>query len=312
MEKRAYEVVDPKKMRSTIAALWLAVTVMASPGLAAPGMSQEEAAAVIARTRQWVQGYMESLPNFTCRKTYQVFMGPPIKRPTLAKWAKKLPGWTRSQHRWKRQQVKTRTRGAQSIGRSSSASRTMSPLKPRHRKLHESEWLVRMVQGEGESYEWVGGSSEGLGRGYFAGWLSELFRDELQTRFEWLEDAELRGYGVHVFQTVTPRDFYRYSGQGDQAGIWVGFRGRLYIDRTSGRVLRYLAEEPIGLGEDLELKSGRMLFDYDFVKIGDEQALLPVKSLVFTRYRRHSTLAETEFHSFRQFQTETKLDFGGQ
>ena len=153
----------------------------------------------------------------------------------------------------------------------------MSPLKPRHRKIHESEWLVRMVQGEGESYEWVGGNRDGFGRGYFAGWLNELFRDGLQTRFEWLEDAELRGYGVHVFQTVTPRNLYRYSGEADQEGIWVGFRGRLYIDRASGRVLRYVAEEPIGLGGELDLQSGSMLFDYDFVEIGDEQALLPVK-----------------------------------
>ena len=41
-------------------------------------MSREEAAAVISRTRQWVQGYMESLPNFTCRKTVRVFVVPAI------------------------------------------------------------------------------------------------------------------------------------------------------------------------------------------------------------------------------------------
>ena len=293
---------------------WLAMTAIASPVLVvgASGMSRETAAAVISRTRQWVRGYMESLPNFTCRKTYRVCVGPVVKKPKLAKWAKELPGWTRSQHRWERQRVRTNTRGAQSIGRSSSSNMPLGRLKPGHRKIHESEWLVRMVQGKGESYEWVRGSSEGYGRGYFAGWLNELFREELQTRFEWLEDAKLRGHGVHVFQTVTPRNFYRYSGQGNQEGVWVGFRGRLFIDRASGRVLRYVAEEPIGLGEELDLQSGRMLFDYDYVKIGDEQVLLPVKSLVFTRYRRHSTLAETEFHSFRQFQAETKLDFGGQ
>ena len=291
------------------AVLWWAVTAGASQGQAA-GMSREEAAAVIARTRQWVRGYVESLPNFTCRKTYRVFLGSAIRKPKLAKWAKELPGWTRSKHRWERRRVKTNTRGAQSIGRSSTPTLPLGNLKPRQGKIHESEWLVRMVQGEGESYEWVRGSSEGYGRGYFAGWLNELFREELQTQFEWLEDAELRGQGVHVFQTVTPRNFYQYGGQGDQEAVWVGFRGRIYIDQASGGVLRYVAEEPIGLGGELDLQSGRMLFDYDYVRIGDEQVLLPVKSLVYTRYRSHSTLAETEFHGFRRFQAETLLDFG--
>ena len=295
-----------------VAALWLGLAAMASPGLAAPGMSPEEAAAVIARTRQWVQGYMESLPNFTCRKTYRVFVGPVIRKPKLRKWAKEMPDWMRSKHRWKRQRVRPSTTGVQSIGRSSSSSMPLRPLKGAHRKIHESEWLVRMATGEKESYEWIRGNIDGYGRGYFAGWLNELFREDLKTRFEWIEDAELRGYGVHVFRTVTPSNFYQYGGQGEVEGVRVGFRGRLYIDRATGGVLRYVAEQPIGLGKEHEVKSGSMLFDYDYVELGEEQVLLPVKSLVFTRYRAISTIAESLFQEYRRFQVETELDFGGE
>ena len=169
-----------------------------------------------------------------------------------------------------------------------------------------------MVKGEGESYEWIRGSRDGYGRGYFASWLAELFREELQTRFEWIEDAELRGHGVHVFGTVTPKNFYRYGGEGNEEAVLVGFRGKIYMEGATGRVLRYVAEEPIGLGNEHVVKSGRMLFDYDYREIGDEVALLPVKSLVYTRYRGRSTLAESSFHQYREFQSETRLDFGGQ
>lgn len=177
-------------------------------------------------------------------------------------------------------------------------------------RIHESEWLVRMVQGEGESYEWIRGGRDGYGQGYFAGWLVELFREELQTRFEWLEDSELRGHGVHVFVTVTPRNFYLYEGGVDEEAVFVGFRGKLYVEGASGRVMRYVAEEPMGLGRAHAVQSGRMLFDYDYVEIGGERVLLPVKSLVYTRYRAFSTVAESTFQGYRQFTSETKLDFG--
>ena len=191
--------------------------------------------------------------------------------------------------------------------------RGVSALGPQrgNRKIHDSEWLVRMVKGERESYEWIRASRDGYGRGYFASWLTELFRKELQTRFEWIEDAQLRGYGVHVFRTVTPRDLYQYGEYGVDEVILVGFEGTMYIERETGQVLRYVAEEPIGLKNGHRVKSGRMLFDYDYVEIGEEKVLLPVRSLIYTRYRGSSTLEETEFHRYQQFKSETKLDFTG-
>ena len=113
--------------------LWWAVTAVAWPGQAAPGMSPEEAAAVMARTRQWVRGYFETLPNFTCRKTIQVFVVPAIRKPELRDWAIEIPKWVVSK---------------------------------RSRNNDESEWLVRMVKGGRESYEWVGGSKRGHGWGF--------------------------------------------------------------------------------------------------------------------------------------------------
>ncbi len=287
-----------------VAALWLALTAMASPGLSAPGMSREEAAAVIARTRQWVQGYKEALPNFTCRKSFRVFVGPAIRKAKLRKWAKEMPKWMIGESGKHLRGV-----NLSRATRSRAASRTMGREK-RIGRIHESEWLVRMVQGEGESYEWIRGGRDGYGQGYFAGWLVELFREELQTRFEWLEDSELRGHGVHVFVTVTPKNFYLYEGGADEEAVFVGFRGKLHIEGATGRVMRYVAEEPMGLGKAHAVQSGRMLFDYDYFEIGSERVLLPVKSLVYTRYRAFSTVAESVFHGYRQFTSETRLDFG--
>lgn len=268
---------------AVVAALCWVLTVAGFPGaaLGASGMSPEEAAAVIARTRQWVQGYMESLPNFTCRKTIRVFVVPAIRKPDLRDWAVEIPRWVMSK------------RGG----------------KPR---VDESDWRVRMVKGGRESYEWISGNKRGHGWGFFGHWLKALFGQKHPTEFEWIEDSRLRGHGVHVFRTVTPRNFCQYGGRAGDDIVLVGFRGKIYIDRDSGHVLRYVAEEPIGLPKRHRVKSGRMLFDYDYREIGDEVAMLPVKSLAYTRYRGRSTLAESTFHRYREFQSETKLDFEGQ
>lgn len=288
---------------------WLAMTVVVLPEASAqsPKRSSEDASAVIARARQWAQGYLEALPNFTCRKTNRIFMGPAIPKPKLREWVLKMPRWANSkQAAWRRERPRVYMPGVKRRGGS-----TLGP-KGRNRKIHESEWLVRMVKGEGENYEWIRGSRDGYGRGYFASWLTELFREELQTRFEWIEEAQLRGYRVHVFRTVTPGDLYQYGEYGVDEAILVGFRGTIYIDSDTGHVLRYVAEEPIGLTKGHRVKSGKMLFDYDYNEIGEEKVLLPVRSLIYTRYRRNSTLEETQFHDYQQFMSETKLDFGGQ
>ena len=89
----------------------------------------------------------------------------------------------------------------------------------------------------------------------------------------------------------------------------VGFEGAIHIDRDTGRVLRYVAGGPIGLKKGPRVKSGRMLFDYDNIQIGEEKVLLPVRSLIYTRYRGNSTLEETGFSQYRQFKSETRLEF---
>ena len=101
------------------------------------------------------------------------------------------------------------------------------------------------------------------------------------------------------------------GGKGKDEAILVGFEGKIYIERDTGRVLRYVAEEPIGLPKGHHVISGKLLFDYDYVEIGEETPLLPVKTLVYTKYHGTSTVSETRFHEYKQFKSETKLDFGG-
>lgn len=290
-------VVSPRKevskgiMWPLVPLLALAVGAAGSP-IKAPTtpMGKEEAASVIARTRKWVGGYMEALPNFTCRKRYRLFMGTVVRNPKLREWAVQMPAWAISKTRWERR---------------------LGNALIRTGKIHDSEWLVRMVKGQQESYEWIRGNKDGYAWGFMGAWLKALFHGESQTEFRWIEDTELRGYGVHVFETVTPRNFYQYGAHGTDDVVVVGFQGKIYIERDTGRVLRYVAEEPIGLGKRHRVKSGKMLFDYDYVEIGGEVHLLPVKTLDYTRYHTESTLGEARFDDYKQFKSEIKLDFGG-
>ena len=137
------------------AVLWWVLTAVASQGLAlgAPGMSREEADAVIARSHQWVAGYLETLPNFTCRKTIRVFVVPAIRKPECESGPKRCLG---------------DRDGSPNEGCVSARGAGINDTEDR-------EWLVRMVKGGRESYEWVRRQQAWTWMGIFRSLVKELF-----------------------------------------------------------------------------------------------------------------------------------------
>ena len=90
----------------------------------------------------------------------------------------------------------------------------------------------------------------------------------------------------------------------------VGSRGRMWIDRDSGRVVRFeqIATE---IPTDFPITAARSLIDYDWVTIGERQFVLPVRSEVLITSisggKWLKSLNEIRFRGYQRFGAELKV-----
>lgn len=126
---------------------------------------------------------------------------------------------------------------------------------------------------EGRSYEGLGGTSSS---GEYVSMLASLFRPESQTRFQAVDTDLLRNrraivYEFEVKQTNS-RQALKTTGN---RGVIVGYRGRVWIDRETYRVLR-VEDIATDIPAEFPIRAKQSLTDYDWVTIAERQYLLPV------------------------------------
>lgn len=158
------------------------------------------------------------------------------------------------------------------------------------------------------SYEDLGGSTS---TGEFGSLLISIFAPESKAAFAERRLDKLRGRGVRVYAYTVLRENSRHSITDKNANqtIVSGYRGDLWIDERTKRVLRIetVADE-IPAGFSINLAESNI--DYDWVKISDRWFLLPVRAeVVLGRGREHYfTRNVIDFRLYRKF--EAKLEVG--
>lgn len=133
-------------------------------------------------------------------------------------------------------------------------------------------------------------------------------------KLRWIGDEELRGVPVHVIGTSTKKLITYHFPRLDRRrkpdkGPTVGFTGKLYVEQETGKVLRYLAEDPIGLKPKHRLEDAAFIIDYDDVWIEGEAVWLPVGQFSVLHQKDGEFGLISKFHNYRKFRTETKLTF---
>ena len=145
--------------------------------------------------------------------------------------------------------------------------------------------------------------------GEFGSMLAELFSPSTEAEFRWARHSLLRGHGVYVFHLSVPRRRSRWqiSFQGERELI-AGYRGLVYIDKESERVLRIVmrAED---IPVDFPVREVRQRLDYDFTEIGGRRFLLPLKAQARARVGRRLDRNDIEFRLYRKFSVEATITF---
>jgi hypothetical protein len=156
-------------------------------------------------------------------------------------------------------------------------------------------------------HEQLGGATSS---GEFGSMLYEIFSPESDTEFNWERWATLRGRRMYVFNFRVPQSHSKYSiyhGESKRQ-IVAGYHGLIYADRDTGMVMRIkfdCDEIPV----DFPIQSVSLDLNYDFIKIAEQEFVLPLKAELRSREGKYLVKNDVEFHLYRKFGTETSVTF---
>jgi hypothetical protein len=159
-------------------------------------------------------------------------------------------------------------------------------------------------------YQDAGGTSS---TGEFVTVLSSLFAEESNTKFTMADTDTLRGRRAVVFEyevkTENSRQSISAPGLTDKV-IVTGYRGRVWIDRETYRVLR-VESVANDIPADYPITAASRVIDYDWVKINEREYLLPTRADVqlAARIRRDTVYSRNaiSFRGYRKFGAEVKI-----
>lgn len=179
---------------------------------------------------------------------------------------------------------------------------------------HKENYVVTMINGQAVAnvdHMKLGGSTLS---GDFGSIYSEIFAVETATEFDWDHWATLRGKRMYVFSFHVPQSRSHFTIYDDQVHrqITSGYHGLIYADRDNRMVMRYKFECE-DLPGDFPVKAVALDVNYDFIVIGGQRFVLPLKtelkSTANTPRGKYMSWNEAEFRLYRKFSTESTITF---
>jgi hypothetical protein len=157
-----------------------------------------------------------------------------------------------------------------------------------------------------QDYDSLGGATS---TGEFGSMMQQVFDKDSQADFQWLRWATLRGKRAHVYTyRIAQANSHWQINYERRQEIVVGYSGLIYVDRDTGMILKVTLEAE-NIPPSFPIGQATTALDYDYVKIGDETHLLPLKADVRMRNAKLLTKNLVEFHLYRKFGADTSITF---
>ncbi len=145
-------------------------------------------------------------------------------------------------------------------------------------------------------------------RGEFGTMLSALFSPKVGATYKWAGQAMAGGVLCDVFEvgvTTEKSNFALYfNGHREVAG----YTGRVFIDGETALVRR-LTIQGEGLPKEFALQSPVFSLEYGMVKVGPQDYLLPLRSILQVRQGKFVVRNETVFREYRKFEASSEVQF---
>src|SRR5204863_6598538 len=225
--------------------------------------------AIVERVREYALNYSRNLPNFICTQVTRRYYDP------------------RGLEFWQPQDTLT--------------------TRLSYFEQKESYKLVMInSRPTDQEYDSLGGATS---TGEFGSMMQQIFDRESEAAFQWLRWATLRGKRAHVYtyRILQPNSHWQINYERRQE-IVVGYSGLIYVDRDTGMILKVTLEAE-NIPVSFPISQATTALDYDYVKIGDQTHLLPLKADVRMRSEKLLTKNLVEFHLYRKFGADTTITF---
>ena len=170
-----------------------------------------------------------------------------------------------------------------------------------------------MPPGETQNYGIKLGGT--ISTGEYVTALSDLFKPETRAEFNMVDTDTLRGRRTIIYEYEVKKEFsHQTLGWGEGGSISLqtiaGYRGRIWVDRETNRVLR-LEDISTEIDPGFPITAASKVIDYDWVTINEQQHLLPLRAVVELTDRVRGQTEETRneilFRGYRKFGTEVKI-----
>jgi hypothetical protein len=145
-------------------------------------------------------------------------------------------------------------------------------------------------------------------RGEFGAMLKSIFRPEAAAKYKWSGRAMSGGVLCDVFEVDVPVERSNFILTFELRQEVAGFHGRVFVDEESGLVRRIVLQGG-GLPKDFGLQSPTFSLEYGLVRIGGEDHLLPLHSVLQVRQGRQVVRNETQFRDYRKFDASSEIKF---
>jgi hypothetical protein len=166
---------------------------------------------------------------------------------------------------------------------------------------------------EGQGYGMKLGGT--ISTGEYVTALTDLFKPESRAEFNMVDTDTLRGRRSVVYEYEVKKEFsHETLGYGERGALMqqtiAGYRGRVWIDRETNRVLR-LEDISTEIDPGFPITAASKLIDYEWVTINEHEHLLPSRAVVelTTRDRGQTEQTRNEilFRGYRKFGAEVKI-----
>lgn len=151
--------------------------------------------------------------------------------------------------------------------------------------------------------------------GEYVSALSDLFKPESRAEFNMVDTDTLRGRRTIIYEYEVKKEYsHQVLGWGEGGSIKQqtvsGYRGRIWVDRETNRVLR-LEDISTEIDPGFPITAASKIIDYEWVAINEQQHLLPTRAVVelTDRYQGQTEQTRNEilFRGYRKFGAEVKI-----